>query len=117
MSIQDEVRSALIEAGLDVSGAPLMVGFLSVVDDKPWADGVDPTPVLIPCMDSGIKKMLVEGTSEEVAMRRLLVPTDLVYQPKVGDKVFLQSDDYVIHKIEPVAPFGPPLMHKVYIAI
>lgn len=114
MTIAQDVLNALIEAGEDVSGQSFNLRFDPANNDKPWALDADPEPFVIPVMDSGIKKRLVEGQSEPIAMRRLLVPS-VGYVPAIGDKTTISGRIHVVAAVEPVAPFGEPLMYRVFL--
>jgi hypothetical protein len=114
VSIAEEVRLALIEAGIDVSGAPLVLTFTRENREAAW-DPLDPETFTVEAMDSGIKKRAVPGSSEFISQRRILIPAS-VYVPRVGDKVLLDDHDHSVTAVEPTSPFGVPLMYKVYVA-
>lgn len=113
MTIADEVKQALIQAGLDVSGAPLVLTFTR--DNRlEENDAVNLSSYQVVALDNGIKMRRVEGSTEQMAARRLMIEAG-DYAPMIGDKVVLGGRTYAVNAIEPLAPFGVPLFYKVYV--
>lgn len=113
MTIADEVRQALLQAGLDVSGASLTLTFTR--DNRvEESDAANVSSYQVVAMDNGIKMRRVEGSTEQMAARRLMIESGS-YTPAIGDKVTLGGRLHVVNAVEPVAPFGDPLFYKVYV--
>lgn len=115
MTVAQEVYDAILEAGAELEGSPYTVVFMEIADDTPWHTELDDAIDPIPVADLGIKLEEVKGSSDQVAMRTLLVPS-VEYEPKIDHNVTLDGKTRTIKSVNKIAPFGTVYLYKVHVA-
>lgn len=116
MTIAAEVAAGLAEAGVSLTGSPLVMTFERAPSgpEKPWDTNYygEPVTYTLTGIDMGIKEIYVSGSSATRKARMLMVDATGT-KPEIGDRVTIGGASHDVLAVMPFAPAGEPIFYKV----